>query len=49
MFSKIMPCVSTAMLSDKKKIKNERIYISNYNQFVNKIVIINEIRVENLL
>lgn len=45
-----MPCVSTAMLSDKKKIKNERIYISNYNQFVNKIVNkLMKLRVENLL
>lgn len=45
-----MPCVSTVMLNDKKKIKNERIYISNYNQFVNKIVNkLMKLRVENLL
>lgn len=45
-----MPCVSTVMLSDKKKNKNERIYISNYNQFVNKIVNkLMKLRVENLL
>ncbi len=33
-----MPQQSTVALNDKKKTKNERKCLLNYNQFVNKIV-----------